>query len=146
MATRLTKRLGPCKGLVAAGLIGIALPAPADEASEQAALRACVEQAAGLAAVNACEHRHQEMLLQRITSLRQRIRQQLPTRDRQRFDRNIEAWQQWLDSEKTMLELTLLGRSDGLGASLYPGALTRLYEERVRQLREHLHNLKLARD
>jgi hypothetical protein len=146
MAARLTKRHCPCKGLVVAGLICFSVPVPANEAAERSALRACVEKASGLAAVNACEQQHQTLLLERMTSLRELIRQRLPTQARQRFDSNIAAWQQWLASEKAMLEITLLGRSDGLGASLYAGELTRIYEERVRQLRDHLHSLKMARN
>jgi hypothetical protein len=146
MAARLTKRHCPCKGLIVAGLIWCSVAVPADEAAERTALRACVEKASGLVAVNACEQQHQKLLLERMTSLRELIRQRLSTQDRRRFDSNVEAWQQWLASEKAMLDITLLGRSDGLGASLYAGELTRIYEERVRQLRDHLHSLKLARN
>ena len=45
------------------------------------------------------------------------------------------------EAQTAIQELTLSQRGDGLGEKLLPGAVTLLYEQRERQLREHLHNL-----
>lgn len=89
----------------------------------------------------ACEKSQQMVLKDRIQRWSTAIRQRLDARDLAVFDRNIEAWTAFFDSELAMLDLTLKARRDGLGPTLQPGAVTRLYEERERQLREHLHNL-----
>jgi hypothetical protein len=89
----------------------------------------------------ACEKSQQVVLKDRIDRWSTAIRQRLDGRELAAFDQNTRAWKAFLDSELAMLDLTLKARRDGLGPTLQPGAVTRLYEERERQLREHLHNL-----
>ena len=104
-------------------------------------LRDCIAQARDSAGVAACEKQAQRSLQEDITRLSAAIRTQLNPSDRLIFDQSAAAWQAFLQQETTMLELTLSRRADGLGARLLPGAVTLLYEQRERQLREHLHNL-----
>ncbi|MDJ0738692.1 MAG: hypothetical protein QNJ91_03185 [Gammaproteobacteria bacterium] len=141
MAARLTKGCKRCK----TALLSVAVAAGTSGATElrtpAQTLRDCVAQAQGAAAVAACETTQQAALQARIKRWTLAIRDRLRGPDRVAFDRSTRAWQAFFDSELAMLERTLNARRDGLGASLYPGAVTRLYEERARQLREHLHNL-----
>jgi uncharacterized protein YecT (DUF1311 family) len=104
-------------------------------------LRDCVANARDPHAIAGCERREQAALEERIERLGQTIRKQLEARERALFERNQTAWQAFFDSERAMLELSLATRRDGLGATLGAGAVNRLYEQRERQLREHLHNL-----
>ncbi len=108
-------------------------------------LRDCVARAASPQAVAACERREQDALRQRIDFLGTAITEHLDGHDLVLFERNVAAWQAYFDSEQTLLGLTLERRVDGLGSALRQGGINRLYEQRERQLREHLHNLKRAR-
>ena len=119
--------------------------ASADDGAARADLRDCVAAAQDAAALMACELTQQAALKARIGRWSAGIRKRLNARQRQVFEHNATAWQRFVDSETAMLGLTLDLREDGLGAKLRPGAITRLYEERERQLREHLHNLTYAR-
>lgn len=143
MAARLTKAAGRCKGSAALLLACIGV-ATAAGAAEERDLRDCVAQADGAAAVASCERRQQESLKDRIDRWTRAIPVHLDRKARLAFERNATAWQTFFDSEVRMLQLTLQNRRDGLGGSLYSGAVTRLYEQRERQLREHLHNLKFV--
>lgn len=107
-------------------------------------LRECIAGAGDAAAMAACETREQASLRKRIGELSGAIRSRLDAPQQLVFDRNSRAWQAFADSEAAMLELSLGRRSDGLGPALRPAAITLIYEERVRQLREHLHNLTLT--
>lgn len=104
-------------------------------------LRNCIAQARDSSGVAACEKQAQRSLQEDIRRLSAAIRTQLNPSDRLVFDQSAAAWQAFLQQETTMLELTLSPRADGLGDRLLPGAVTLLYEQRERQLREHLHNL-----
>jgi hypothetical protein len=143
---RLTKPALGCKISIAlAGLLlatGAAAQSPAE--SSLTGLRECVAKARDPQAVAACERREQSALKERIEILNASIRKQLDASGRLVFERSVEAWQGFFDIERAMLQLTLSKRSDGLGATLSVGALNQLYEERERQLREHLHNLNQA--
>ena len=121
------------------------IPALADNRTAQTDLRDCIAQAQDAAAVMACEVTQQAVLKARIERWSAGIRNRLDTRQRQVFEHNAKAWQAFVESEISMLDLTLDLRDDGLSAKLRPGAVTRLYEDRERQLREHLHNLSYAR-
>lgn len=107
-------------------------------------LRDCVAQAANPKSVTAFEQREQAALRKRIAILGAAIVERLDARDRQLFDRNRAAWQAYFDSEEALLRLTLERRTDGLGPTLHLGGVNRLYAQRERQLREHLHNLNQA--
>ncbi len=147
MPERLSKLNAGCKAsifLVAALLYAAGVtaappyPRPID-------LRACIASAQSGAALAACEAQAQAGLKQRIQELATAIRQRLDAKQRLIFERNISAWQAFFDSEVALLELSLGLRPDRLGRKLEPGAITRLYEQREQQLREHVHNLSLAR-
>lgn len=111
---------------------------------ERSALRDCISAARDAAAIAACEVSAQADLRDRIERWTRAIRVLLDNRQRPAFDRSVDAWQTWFESETRLLELTLAQRRDGLGPRLQSGAITRLFEDRERQLREHLHNLKFA--
>lgn len=144
MAARLTKPTPCCKALLLSAALLLAAAAAAAPPSPPSGLRECVAAARDAAAMAACERREQTHLRQRIDQLAVNIRARLDTRQRLVFERNIQAWQAFFDSEVALSELSLGQRRDGLGPALRPGAVTRMLEERVRQLREHLHNLTLA--
>ena len=147
MPERLTKPNTGCKArlfLVAALLCATgATAAPPDTGPID--LRACIAGAQSGAALAACEAQAQAELKQRIQEMTTAIRQRLDAEQRLIFERNISAWQAFFDSEAAFLELSLGLRPDQLGRKLKPGAITQLYEQREQQLREHLHNLSLAR-
>ena len=147
MRARLTKPASGCKMSIAlAGLlltIGAGAQTPAQ--SSLTGLRDCVSKARDPQAVAACEQREQAALKERVEALSAAIREQLGSSDRLMFRRNVEAWLGFFDSERAMLELSLARRADGLAATLGVGALNRLYEQRERQLREHLHNQNQGR-
>lgn len=107
-------------------------------------LRDCVADARDAAAVAACEMTAQAALKARIERWSAAIRKRLDPRERQLFDGNTAAWKAFFDSEVALLDLGLGRRADGLAPRLRPGAITRLYEQREEQLREHLHNLSIA--
>lgn len=146
MDARLTKRHARCKASVVLTVLltTTAAAEPRPPAHEEA-LRQCIASAQSAAAIAACEKRGQAALKGRIDEISTAIRARLDARQRPVFERNSEAWQAFVDSEIAMLGLSLAGRPDGLGPSLQTGAITLLYEARERQLREHLHNLTLAR-
>ena len=142
MPRSLTKPLGRCKGLlllVIPAATAAAQPPPFDGSRE--ALRKCVANAVTTAAVDHCETNWQSILLQRIGALNDAIANRLNARQRIAFEQNIQAWQAFVKHEKAMIELTTQQRRDGLGPQLRNGAVSQLYEQRERQLREHLHNL-----
>ena len=146
MAARLTKPIRWRKifvALQACSLAGLAASAPLP-LSHTDQLRDCVARAQGAAAVAACEKQQQTALKARIEQLSETIRARLDARQRLAFDRNMSAWQAFFDSERALLDLTLGLRRDGLGPSLHAGAITRIYEQREQQLREHLHNLSIT--
>jgi len=111
---------------------------------EHSALRNCISTARDAAAIAVCEASAQTELRDRIERWTRAIRVLLDNRQRPAFDHSVDAWQAWFESETRLLELTLAQRRDGLGPRLQSGAVTRLFEDRERQLREHLHNLKFA--
>ena len=125
-------------------LLAIGAGAQTPAQSSLTGLRDCVAEARDPKAVTACEQREQTALKERIETLSATIRGQLDAGGRIVFERNVEAWLGFFDSERAMLELSLARRADGLGATLGVGALNQLYEQRERQLREHLHNLNQA--
>lgn len=104
-------------------------------------LRDCIAQARDSAAMTTCERQAQLSLREDIKRLSAAIRAKLNPSQRAVFDQSTAAWQTFLQHETAMQELTLSQRGDGLGDRLLPGAVTLLYEQRERQLREHLHNL-----
>lgn len=104
-------------------------------------LRDCIAQARDSAAMTACEKQAQLSLQEDIKRLSAAIRAKLNQSQRIIFDQSTAAWQTFVQRETAMQELTLSQRGDGLGDKLLPGAVTLLYEQRERQLREHLHNL-----
>ena len=141
MAARLTKRNRRWQGAALAAALLLAGSANGEPRPGEQALRDCIADARGAGAVMACEKSQQVVLKDRIKRWSAGIRQHLDARQLAAFDRNSKAWKAFFDSEIAMLDLTLAARRDGLGPTLRPGAVTRLYEERERQLREHLHNL-----
>lgn len=144
MTGSLTKPGKVCKAVVVtAGLLFAAL-ASADKPLPRQDLRDCIASARGAQAIAACEKGHQAELEDRIKRWAKGIRKHLTGRELALFDRNVSAWKTFRDSELKMIDLTLQRRSDGLGPSLKPGVVTRIYEQRERQLREHLHNLSFA--
>ena len=104
-------------------------------------LRDCIAQARDSAAMTTCEKQAQLSLREDIKRLSAAIRAKLNPSQRMVFDKSTAAWQTFVHHETAMQELTLSQRADGLGDKLLPGAVTLLYEQRERQLREHLHNL-----
>jgi len=139
---RLTKPHRRCKATlctVALLLSGASLGDTADRS-----LRDCVSKAAGTAAVSACERSHQARLKDSIARLTEAIRSRLDAKQRLILDKSTAAWKEFQRRERSMLTLSLGMRKDGLGPKLELGSVTRLYEQREQQLREHLHNLSLA--
>lgn len=108
-------------------------------------LRDCIARAKDAGSIAACEIQEQAALKARIEQLSAAIRARLDASQRMIFNRSATAWQAYFEHETTMLELSLELRKDGLGPKLRPGAVTLLYEQRERQLREHLHNISVAR-
>lgn len=125
-------------------MLGCLLIMPVLAASPPAqpeSLRDCIRNAPGPGGIAHCERLEQAHLKQRIEDLVRAIRARLDNRQKAAFDRNQQAWQVFFDSEMAMLDISTAIRGDGLGKSLKIGAVTRLYEGREQQLREHLHNL-----
>lgn len=141
MTQRLTKRALACKTIVALQLLSLGATVCNAQAGDTDDLRTCVAAADNLASISKCEQQHQKNLMQQIEAYSQRIREKLGAPERVLFDRNTMAWHAWLESEKSLLELTFGARPDGLDTALLPGALAQLYEHRASQLREHLRNL-----
>ena len=104
-------------------------------------LRECIAQARNSTAVTACEQAAQLSLQKEIKRLSAAIHARLDRSQHPVFNQSTAAWQTFLQHETALQELTLSQREDGLGDRLLPGAITLLYEQRARQLREHLHNL-----
>ena len=146
MTARLTKRIRWCKASVALLAFALSLIAAAEPSASAGAdvLRDCIAGAKNATAIGACEHQQQLRLNARIDRLSGAIQAQLDARQRLVFERSSSAWRTFVEQEKAMLDLSLGLRADGLGPSLQPGAVTRLYEQREQQLREHLHNLSTA--
>ena len=142
MQQRLTKRHFRCKAT--AGLAALLLAQVSLGDAPPASLRGCVAKAASATGVAICEQQHRAELKQEIERLTSAIQSQLDRQQRPVFDRSTRAWQEFLDRESAMLRLTLGLRGDGLGRKLEEGGVTRLYEQRAQQLREHLHNLSAA--
>jgi hypothetical protein len=144
---RLTKPTARCKALITLGTLLLALNVAADNPQSGAGstLRDCVAQARNPASIAACEQRELASLKSRIDELGAAINARLDNRQRLIFERDVQAWQAFLDSEIALLDLSLKQRQDGLGTALRPGAVNRLYEQREQQLREHLHNLTAQR-
>lgn len=140
----LAKHRRGCKTIVAIALIWCTPLPAAEPLEERSALRDCISASRDAAAIAACEASAQNDLRDRIERWTRAIRTLLDNRQRPAFDLSVEAWQAWFESETRLLELTLAQRRDGLGPRLRSGAVTRLFEDRERQLREHLHNLKFA--
>ncbi len=131
-------------GLGKATLAALLLLGSAALAQPAQDLRDCVADARDAAAVAACERTAQVALKARIERWSTAIRERLDDRERTLFDRNTAAWKAFFDSEVALLDLGLAKRADDLGPRLRTGAVTRLYEQREQQLREHLHNLSIA--
>ena len=146
MTDRLTKLTRWCKIFVLVLSIPSSLVQAADSnhAQPTGSLRDCIAQARDSAAVANCEKQAQSVLKENIERLSTAIRTHLNQAQRAVFDSSASAWQAFFEHEKTMLELSLGQRKDGLGPKLQLGAITLLYEQREQQLREHLHNLSLA--
>jgi hypothetical protein len=143
VSARLTKRTRWRKASIATTFLPFALAAATapSHAANANALRDCIAGADNSAAIGACESQQQARLKTRIERLSAAIRTHLDGRQRLVFDRSSDAWQAFVEQEQAMLKLSLGLRRDGLGPALQPGAITRLYEQREQQLREHLHNL-----
>jgi hypothetical protein len=145
MSGRLTKPGPRCKSsalALAAAIFSTSPLADAAETMTPSALRDCVRAAVTAAGVAACEARHQQWLRERIETLTGTLRTQLPPAQHPLLDRNVAAWNSYFDQEVELLDLTLKARSDGLASRLRPGVISRLLEQRERQLREYVHNLK----
>jgi len=144
---RLTNTTRRCQAFAALAtlLFGTAGAAAPQRPDAPVTARECVAEARTPAAMAACEREAQVALKARIEQLSDAIRARLDARQRLVFERSAEAWQTFVGREQGMLELSLGRRGDGLGPTLLPGAVSELYETRERQLREHLHNLNLAR-
>ena len=141
MTQRLTKPNLWCKAALAAMAL-LTSAAWSDDTARS--LRDCVARAKGAGAVSVCEQQHRVRLKQNITHLREAIRAHLDRQQRLVFDRSTEAWSVFLERESAMLSLSLGQRKDGLASKLEQGGITRLYEQREGQLREHLHNLSVS--
>lgn len=141
---RLTKPATPCKTLLAGILCAVTTGAAAVPPGEETDLRDCIAAAATPAAITACETTRRAAVEARIERWTAAIHERLGGRDRLTFERNVAAWQAFLESEKALLALTFRARRDGLGPQLEIGAVSRLYEDRERQLREHLDSLRRA--
>ena len=144
---RLTKRIGRCKILLAALVLvpGLAAsPESIAQSTVESELRDCIAKARDAGSITGCEMQAQGALKARIEQLSSAIRVRLDRSQRVIFDRSATAWQAFFEHEIAMLDLSLELRKDGLGPKLRPGAVTLLYEQRERQLREYLHNISLA--
>ena len=148
MIPRLTKPFEWCKTLLAALLLAAAFAANAEPPLSKPAgngLRDCIAKARDAGAIAGCELQEQAALKARIEHLSVAIRARLDSSQRPIFERSVTAWQAFFEHELAMLELSLVLRKDDLGPKLLPGAVSLLYEQRERQLREHLHNISVAR-
>lgn len=139
MPASLTKRAERCKALTLAFALACASATAAG--GDRQALRNCIASAQSPEQMSLCERAQQERLQGLIARWSTAIRKHLGGEQLLLFERNSLAWKSFVDSELALLGHTLKRRRDGLGPSLYTGAVTRLYEQRERQLREHLHNL-----
>lgn len=144
MRASLTKPGKLCKALAVTVGVLLSSAVGAEKPLQRQDLRDCIASARGAEAIAACEKSRRVELEHRIKRWTSGIRKHLQGRQLALFDRNVSAWKAFRDSELKLLELTLQQRRDGLGPSLQPGAVTRIYEQRERQLREHLHNLSYA--
>lgn len=106
------------------------------------ALRECVRDAASAAQVAGCETQATAALRVRIKQLEDAIFAQLNTKERLLFQRNIDAWNQFLQAEAEMSEFAFGKRSDGLGAQLQLGESNKLLEQRFNRLRAYLSSIK----
>lgn len=138
----LTKPRATCKNglFVLAALSASAIDA---RSSEHEKVRACVAQAGSLAGMALCERRYADALSARTKRLEGSIRSRLAPSQRERFDRSVRAWRQFLDEERKLLEITMAQRPDGLGPGLLPGAINELREQRIGQLEVHLRSLPI---
>ena len=141
MPASLTKRPHRCKISLVLTLLATGATAQPQSDTSQQSLRDCVVAAKNAAAINNCEQTWQTKLLQRVHKLNNAINNRLDTRQRLLFEQNIAAWKAFVERERAMIELSTHQRLDGLGPQLRNGAISQLYEQRERQLREHLHNL-----
>jgi len=142
---RLTKPDRRCKILPAMLVLVSSLGASVDSVSESGnGLRDCIAKARDAGSIAGCEIQEQGALKARIEQLSTAIRVRLDRSQRVIFDRSATAWQAFFGHEIAMLDLSLELRKDGLGPKLRPGAVTLLYEQRERQLREYLHNISVA--
>lgn len=142
MSDRLTKGGRWRKGAVLAAMLAPITPWTVAAQDPQRDLRDCVAAARDARGVAACEKGQQAVLRDRIERWTSALSTQLDARQNALLQRNSRAWQAFFDSELALLEVSLQRRNDGMGAALKPGAVTRLLEERERQLREHLQNIK----
>ena len=106
------------------------------------ALRECVREAASAAQVAGCETQATAALRVRIKQLEDAIFAELDTKERLLFQRNIDAWNQFLQAEAEMMEFAFAKRRDGLGAQLRLGESNKLLEQRFNQLRAYLSSIK----
>lgn len=104
-------------------------------------LRDCVADAVNAAAIAACEKQAATALKQRVRELSDILLARLSGDARRLFAANDKAWRDWVARETALIDLTLGRRTDGLGPALRPGAINTLYEQRVRQLEQHLYSL-----
>ncbi len=144
MPRSLTKLLGRCKSLLLPMCLttGVSAQPPLDGSRET--LRECIAKASTAAAVDRCETTWQSVMLQRIGNLNEAIVKRLDARQRSIFERNTLAWKAFVVQEKAMIQLSTQQRHDGLDPQFRNGAISQLYEQRERQLREHLHNLTVG--
>lgn len=143
---RLPKPVGRCKILIAVLVLLPSFAAGSESASKSAnGLRDCIAQARDAGSIAGCEMQEQAALKARIEHLSTVIHARLDRSQRVIFDRSVAAWRAFFEHEIEMLNLSLELRKDGLGPKLRPGAVTLLYEQRERQLREHLHNISVGR-
>ena len=142
MTRRLTKRHLWCKGTLGVLTLLLSTTSLGDPGGKS--LRDCVARAKGVAAVSICEQNYQARLKSNIARLTAGISARLDARQRLVMEKSTAAWQEFLRRERAMLDLSLGRRGDGLGPQLKHGIVTRLYEQREQQLREHLHNLSIG--
>jgi hypothetical protein len=144
LTERLSKLTSVCKKipLTLALLTVPFLVAAKPVADPVLALRECVRDAASAAQVAGCETQATAALRVRIKQLEDAIFAQLNTKERLLFQRNIDAWNQFLQAEAEMTEFAFGKRSDGLGAQLQLGESNKLLEQRFNQLRAYLSSIK----
>ena len=141
MPASLTKPPDWCKKPLLLFFLTTGVGAQPPQDTSRQPLRECIATATTATAINRCETTWQTGLIQRIQALGKAIAKRLDTHQRLLFEQNIAAWQTFMERERKMIELSTRHRRDGLGPQLRSGAISQLYEQRERQLREHLHNL-----